>query len=94
MYIIFKNAIEVLIRMYSLLHEEDILESLFKSTIKCMHINKAFSLEQQGCFKEASLIYIQQLKSKSQKAKNPNAKVVQFNNCNIHNEFLIARLTK
>lgn len=89
MYIIFKNAIEVLIQMYSLLHEEDILESLFKITIDCERTKAAFSLEQQGCIKEASQIYMQLLNMKTS-----NTKVNEFNYYNKQDEFIIIRLTK
>lgn len=89
MYIIFKNAIEVLIQMYSLLHEEDVLESLFNITIKCDRTKEAFALEQQGLIKEASKIYMELLSINSQ-----NKKVDQFKPHKKHNEFLKIRLTK
>lgn len=86
MYIIFKNAIEVLIQMYSLLHEEDVLESLFKMTINCERTKAAFSLEQQGFIKEASQIYMQLVD-----IENWNTKVDYYNK---QEEFIKIRLTK
>lgn len=47
--------------MYSLLREEDVLESLFQNTIKCETTKKALSLEQQGYIREASQMYIELL---------------------------------
>lgn len=47
--------------MYSLLREEDVLESLFQNTIKCEATKKALSLEQQGYIREASQMYIELL---------------------------------
>lgn len=60
-YIIFKEAIEGMIQMYSLLREEDVLESLFQNTVTCEATKKALSLEQQGYIREASQIYIELL---------------------------------
>lgn len=60
-YIIFKEAVEGMIQMYSLLREEDVLESLFQYTIKCEATKKALSLEQQGYVREASQMYIELL---------------------------------
>jgi len=50
-----------MIQMYSLLREEDVLESLFQNTIKCETTKKALSLEQQGYIREASQMYIELL---------------------------------
>jgi len=50
-----------MIQMYSLLREEDVLESLFQNTIKCEATKKALSLEQQGYIREASQMYIELL---------------------------------
>lgn len=50
-----------MIQMYSLLREEDVLESLFQNTIKCDATKKALSLEQQGYIREASQMYIKLL---------------------------------
>lgn len=78
-----------MIQMYSLLREEDVLESLFQNTIKCDDTKNALSLEQQGCFKKASLKYAELL----------NREIIlteinQINNYNKDNEFRKIRLTK
>lgn len=47
-----------MIQMYSLLREEDVLEYLFQSKIKCKDTKKALSLEYLGYFEDAKKIYI------------------------------------
>lgn len=75
--------------MYSLLREEDVLESLFQNTIKCDETMSALSLEQQGCFKKASLKYAKLL--------NQDIIVKEVNQINTYNkdsEFRKIHLTK
>jgi len=83
--IIFKEAVEGMIQMYSLLREEDVLESLFQNTIKCEATKKALSLEQQGYIKEASQMYIELLDQE---------KMYQNGSYNKDNTFKKIRLTK
>ncbi|VVC36854.1 Hypothetical protein CINCED_3A003660 [Cinara cedri] len=83
------EAVEGLIQMYSLLHEEDILESLFQKTIKCEETKIALSLEQLGCYKRASTIYMELL--------NRKINELEDNHTNIFNkeiEFRKIHLTK
>lgn len=75
--------------MYSLLQEEDVLEGLFQSTINCDDTKNALSLEQQGCFKKASLKYAKLL--------NREIIVTEVNQINTYNkdsEFRKIHLTK
>lgn len=87
--IIFKEAVEGMIQMYSLLREEDILESLFQNTIKCKDTKKAFSLEQQGYIKEASQMYMELLDE-----ENNGTYIYQTNSYNEDSMFRKIRLTK
>lgn len=75
--------------MYSLLREEDVLESLFQKTLTCGDTKKALSLEQQGCYKKASTKYIELL--------NSNINKSEINHTNLFNkeiEFRKIHLTK
>lgn len=86
---IFQEAFEELIKMYSLLREEDVLEKLLQNTVKCDDTKRAFSLEQQGCFKKASLMYINILDHRQNDSK---ANITNFYNEDI--EFNNIHLTK
>jgi len=75
--------------MYSLLREEDVLESIFQNTIECENTRTALSLEQQGYFKLASQLY--------KRILNNESVVTQTNYINAYakdKEFLKIRLTK
>lgn len=87
--IIFKEAVEGMIQMYSLLREEDVLESLFQNTIKCETTKKAFSLEQQGYINEASQVYMKLLDQEKKETK-----ICQTNSYNKDSMFRKIRLTK
>lgn len=87
--IIFKEAVEGLIQIYSLLRDEDVLESLFQNTIKCEDTKKALSLEQQGYIKEASQMYMELLDQEIDETKN-----YQMNCYNKDTMFRKIRLTK
>lgn len=78
-----------MIQMYSLLREEDVLETLFQNTIKCEDTKKAFALEQQGCFRKASLLYIKLFNS-----EQPYSKVNLTKSYNKDHKFKKIRLTK
>lgn len=88
-YIILKEAAEGMIEIYSLLREEDVLESLFQNTIKCNATKKALSLEQQGYIEEASQMYMELL-DQEMNGKNIN----QNHYYNKDNIFRKIRLTK
>lgn len=75
--------------MYSLLREEDVVESLFQNTIKCEATKKAFSLEQQGYIKEASQIYMELLEQEMN-----GTKIYHTNSYNKDNMFRKIRFTK
>ncbi|XP_025202207.1 transcription-associated protein 1-like [Melanaphis sacchari] len=83
------EAVEGMIQMYSLLREEDVLESLFQNTVKCEATKKALSLEQQGYIREASQIYMELLDKKMN-----GTKIYQNNSYNKDNMFRKIRLTK
>lgn len=83
------EAVEGMIQMYSLLREEDVLESLFQNTIKCEATKKALSLEQQGYIKEASQMYIELLDQEMNEKK-----MYQNNSYNKDTMFKKIRLTK
>lgn len=87
--IIFKEAVEGLIQMYSLLRDEDVLESLFQNTIKCEDTKKALSLEQQGYIKEASQMYMELLNQEINEAE-----IYRINCYNKDTMFRKIRLTK
>jgi len=89
MHFVFKGVIEGMIQMYSILGEEDVLESIYQNTIKNEGIKTALSLEQQGCFKLASQKHIELLNSELFLSKaNHN------HSYNKDREFGIIRLTK
>lgn len=88
-YIIFKEAVEGLIQMYSLLREEDILEGIFQNIIACENTKEALSLEQQGCIEIASQKYIKLLITENQFANMNQTKYYKRNY-----EFINIRLTK
>jgi len=75
--------------MYSLLRDEDVLESLFQNTIKCEDTKKALSLEQQGYIREASQMYIELLDKEIN-----GTKFYQNNSYNKDSMFRKIRLTK
>lgn len=75
--------------MYSLLRDEDVLESLFQNTIKCEDTKKALSLEQQGYIREASQMYIGLLDKEIN-----GTKFYQNNSHNKDSMFRKIRLTK
>lgn len=75
--------------MYSLLGEEDVLESLFQNNIKCENTKIALSLEQQGYFQEASYKYIELLNHGVNKIDDNHT-----NSLNKDGKFTIIRLTK
>ncbi|XP_029341770.1 transformation/transcription domain-associated protein isoform X2 [Acyrthosiphon pisum] len=83
------EAVEGLIQIYSLLRDEDVLESLFQNTIKCEDTKKALSLEQQGYIKEASQMYKELLDQEM----NGTA-IYQNNSYNKDTMFRKIRLTK
>lgn len=89
MLVIFKKAIEGIIQMYSLLREEDVLESIYQNIIECPDTKIAFSREQHGYFKLASQNYAELL--------NSEVSVTNANHINSYNkdrEFKMIRLTK
>lgn len=69
-HIIFKESVEGIIQMYSLLREEDILEGIFQNIIDCDDTKKALSLEQQGCIEIASQKYYELLISENHISKS------------------------
>lgn len=78
-----------MIRIFSLLREEDVLEGLFQNTLSCKYTKEAFAIEQQGCFEKASQIYAELLKREENYTKD------SFNiSYNKEKEFRRIHLTK